>query len=137
MNLCACVCVCVCTAASQVINSLSRFCYTLGDVTGATAQAFLPQCYRPNPDGRGGVTVDAPALQATVTGILKMTGLVASVAAGLAWAVPVLKPGWFTPDPAVASLMAKAAPFAALGMLLHPSVRNAPLLFPVSYTRVL
>jgi Na+-driven multidrug efflux pump len=59
-----------------------------------------------------------------VMGILKMTGLVAGVAASIALAVPIFKPTWFTPDPAVAALMAKAAPFAALGMLMHPSVRG-------------
>ena len=29
-----------------MLYSLSRFCFTIGDVTGATAQAFLPQYYR-------------------------------------------------------------------------------------------
>ena len=32
-------------AAHQCLYSLFRLCCTLGDVTGATAQAFLPQYY--------------------------------------------------------------------------------------------
>ena len=145
-------------AAHQVLYSLSRFCYTLGDVTGATAQAFLPQYYKKEgvEGGRWGtrkrkrkrrrfrlgrmkgeveeeeeeeeaeveerLVFDAVAARGTIKKVVAMTAAVAAVATTTCLSIPMLLPQLFTGDPEVAALMRRAAPFAALGLSMHPSV---------------
>ena len=108
-------------AAHQCLYSLFRLCCTLGDVTGATAQAFLPQYYTTDEE-TGKVTFGAAAAQGTVKRIVGMTLIVAACNTGITFAVPLLKPGLFTADLEVVGLMRRAAPIAAAGLLMHPSV---------------
>jgi len=108
-------------AAHQCLYSLFRVCCTLGDVTGATAQAFLPRYYVTDSE-TGKVTFDAAAARGTIKRIVGMTAIVAACNTGITFAVPLLKPGLLTTDQAVAQLMRKAAPLAAAGLLMHPSV---------------
>ena len=103
------------SAAHQVIYSLSRFCFTLGDVTGATAQAFLPPIY----DALGVQTMTA---RRVVLKVLAMSAMVAFLASSLALGGPTLFPFAFSRDPAVVHLMRIAAPWAAAGLLFHPVV---------------
>ena len=51
-----------------------------------------------------------------------MTAVVAAVATTICLCVPVLLPGVFTNDDQVINLMRHAAPFAAFGLSMHPSV---------------
>jgi Na+-driven multidrug efflux pump len=108
-------------AAHQCLYSLFRLCCTIGDVTGATAQAFLPQYYLTDQDGKV-VGFDAGAARGTIKRIVAMTGLVALTNTAIAFAVPLLMPGLFTTDFEVMRLMRHAAPWAAAGLLMHPSV---------------
>lgn len=89
------------SAAHQIVYSLSRFCFTLGDSTGATAQAYLPTF---------------PALTPKVIGV---SSVVAVVASAIALGAPS---SFFTNDPQIAHLMRRIAPAAALGLLMHPIV---------------
>lgn len=108
-------------AAHQCLYALFRLCCTIGDVVGATAQAFLPQYYVTDP-ATGKIRFDAPAARGTVKRIVAMTALVALANTALTFAVPLLVPGLFTPDLEVVGLMRRAAPLAAAGLLMHPSV---------------
>lgn len=107
-------------AAHQCLYALFRLCCTIGDVTGATAQAFLPQYYITESNGK--VAFDAGAARGTVERIVVMTGLVAICNTCIAFAVPLLTPGLFTTDVEVMRLMRQAGPWAAAGLLMHPSV---------------
>ena len=98
------------SAAHQVIYSLSRFCFTLGDTTGATAQAFLPAIY------------DKKLQRAALLKILILSFCVATVASSVAFGLPTLLPQLFSNDPTVVALMRSAAPWAGLGLLFHPVV---------------
>lgn len=109
-------------AAHQCIYSLFRLCCTIGDVTGATAQAFLPQYYITDENNGKVVGFDASAARGTIKRIVAMTGLVALCNTVIAFAVPLLTPGLFTTDLEVMRLMRQAAPWAAAGLLMHPSV---------------
>ena len=108
-------------AAHQCLYALFRLCCTLGDVTGATAQAFLPQYYRQLRPG-GKVVFDAAAARGTVRRIVAMTAIVAACNTAITFAVPLLRPGLFTTNLEVMRLMRRAAPIAAAGLLMHPSV---------------
>ena len=109
-------------AAHQCLYSLFRLCCTIGDVTGATAQAFLPQYYITDEKDGKVVGFDAGAARGTIKRIVAMTGLVALCNTVIAFAVPLLTPGLFTTDLEVMRLMRQAAPWAAAGLLMHPSV---------------
>lgn len=89
------------SAAHQIVYSLSRFCFTLGDSTGATAQSYLPTYPR------------------IARKIVAVSAAVAVVASSLTLAAPS---SLFTKDAAVAHLMRHVAPAAALGLLMHPIV---------------
>jgi len=111
-------------AAHQVLYALARVCYTMGDVPGATAQAFLPRYFGPEGQGGGGRSprldlVRARPVMARIAVMSACTALVACTVLGL---VPSLLPGLFTADPAVAGLIRKTAPLAACSLLLHPAV---------------
>ncbi|KAJ8603212.1 hypothetical protein CTAYLR_003832 [Chrysophaeum taylorii] len=81
-------------AAHQVIYSLSRFCYTLGDTTGATAQAFLPPIIKDH----------NPEMVARVVGKICVTSCVVALAsATTAIALPTLAPHFFTTDAAASA----------------------------------
>eukprot|EP00427_Karlodinium_veneficum_P005043 CAMPEP_0169175022 /NCGR_PEP_ID=MMETSP1015-20121227/64959_1 /TAXON_ID=342587 /ORGANISM="Karlodinium micrum, Strain CCMP2283" /LENGTH=596 /DNA_ID=CAMNT_0009249123 /DNA_START=326 /DNA_END=2116 /DNA_ORIENTATION=+ len=108
-------------AAHQCLYSLFRVCCTLGDVTGATAQAFLPRYYVTDEE-TGKVSFNAAAAGGTMKRIVGMTAIVAVCNTLITFAVPLLKPGFFTADKEVISLFRRAAPFAAAGLLMHPTV---------------
>ena len=108
-------------AAHQCLYSLFRLCCTIGDVTGATAQAFLPQYYETDEES-GKVRFNALAARGTVKRIVAMTAMVAVCNTLISFGVPLLFPRLFTTDVLVARLMRRAAPFAAAGLLMHPSV---------------
>ena len=54
--------------------------------------------------------------------VVAMTAVVAAVATTITLAVPVLFPHLFTRDAEVVRLLRRAAPLAALGLCMHPSV---------------
>lgn len=108
-------------AAHQCIYSLFRLCCTLGDVTSATAQAFLPSFYKTDA-ATGKLAFDAAAARGTMTRIVSMTLVVALVNTLICFSVPLLSPGLLTADASVWRLMRRAAPIAAAGLLMHPSV---------------
>ena len=108
-------------AAHQCLFSVFRLCCTLGDVTGATAQSFLPRYYVTDATS-GRVIFDAPAARGTIKRIVAMTALVAACNTAITFSVPLLWPGLFTSDVAVVRLLRRTAPIAAAGLLLHPPV---------------
>ena len=108
-------------AAHQCLYSLFRLCCTLGDVTGATAQAFLPQYYKTD-EATGKVSFDASAARGTIRRIVGMSAIVAACNTAITFSIPIVLPGIFTADRAVVRLMRAAAPIAAAGLLMHPSV---------------
>ena len=108
-------------AAHQCLFSIFRLCCTLGDVTGATAQSFLPRYYVTD-EASGRVTFDAASARGTIKRIVGMTALVALCNTAITFSVPLLRPGLFTADAEVTRLLRRAAPIAAAGLLLHPPV---------------
>ena len=108
-------------AAHQCLFSVFRLCCTLGDVTGATAQSFLPRFYVTDAKSKQ-VRFDERAARPTIQRIVAMTALVAACNTAITLSVPLLHPGLFTADHTVVRLMRRAAPIAAVGLLLHPPV---------------
>ena len=108
-------------AAHQCLFAIFRLCCTLGDVTGATAQSFLPRYYVTD-EASGRVTFDAASARGTIKRIVGMTALVALCNTAITFSVPLLRPGLFTADAEVTRLLRRAAPIAAAGLLLHPPV---------------
>lgn len=101
----------VSSAAHQVIYSLSRFCFALGDTTGATAQAYLPPALR-----------DPHAAAQICRKVCIMAACVATLASTLTLAAPTAAPFLFTRDTTVQAAMRAIAPAAGMGLLLHPLV---------------
>lgn len=107
--------------AHQCLFSIFKLCCTIGDVTGATAQSFLPQYYVTD-EKTGKVFFDAAAARGTIKRIVAMTALVAACNTAITFAIPLLRPGLLAADQEVAKLIRRTAPLAAAGLLLHPSV---------------
>lgn len=114
----------VASAAHQIMYSLARLCFTIGDVISSTSQAFLPQFIKTVtlPDGTVQVVSDNRAAQPTVVKLLLLAFLVALASNAIVLSVPWLKPDWFTNEPSVGVLMGRVAPWAAAGLCMHGSI---------------
>lgn len=106
-------------AANQCLYCLFRVCCSLGDVTGATAQSYLPRYYKEIKE-TGKVIFDATAARGTIKRIVGMTVVVAVCNTAITFGVPLCFPGLFTSDQEVVKLMQGAAPIALAGLLMHP-----------------
>lgn len=107
-------------AAHQVMYSLSRFCFTLGDVCSTTAQTYLPQFFFIPPESMNHRVRESA--RRTTRKIIGMTLVIAAIATSITLVVPVAQPHWFTNDDMVKKYMKEVIPWASLGLCMHPSV---------------
>ena len=100
--------------------SLSRLCFTLGDVMSSVAQAYLPQYVVKSPSG--GLEFNLKDAKPLIRKLLAMAFGVACVSNTIAFSTLRLFPHWFTTDKAVAALMGRVVPWVAAGLAMHSTI---------------